>query len=63
MAKVHRLMQHIKEADRKFGLSKEFINEQKRIQRAKENGELDVGNAWGGPSDLIFDQDEDVMAD
>ena len=62
MAKVQSLMQHIKEADRKFGLSKEYIAESKLRARAKENGEIG-GEQWSAPPETAFDHDEDVMGD
>ena len=60
---VKALTVHIKEADRKYGLSKEYLQETKRVRKFKEiSNELDGGNSWNTPGDP-FDHDEDVMAD
>lgn len=63
MAKVQRLMTHLKEADRKFGLSKEYISEQKRTAKGNENGLTGGEGSWAPPPDFTFEHDEDVMAD
>ena len=61
MRKIQQLHAHIKEADRKFGLSKEFIAELKRVSKNKENGGA-FEESWV-PPEQIFEQDEDVMLD
>ena len=63
MAKVHRLMQQIKEADRKLGLSKEYTQELRRARDSKQNGQPDSVDAWSGNAEPAIDLEEDMMAD
>ena len=62
--KIKLLMEHIREADRKLSLNKDYIADAKKSKRARQNG-LEVAgeeNPWMMHGDA-FDQDEDMMAD
>ncbi|KAL9104707.1 MAG: hypothetical protein Q9163_000385 [Psora crenata] len=61
--RIRALQSHVKEADRKYGLSKEYIQEVKRLTKAKDGvaGNED-GSPWYAPG-YEFDHDEDMMAD
>jgi len=59
--KTEILMEHVKEQDRKLGLSKEYIQNAKRVKSKKgENG--DEAMNWMA-AHTEFDNDEDMMAD
>ncbi|KAL9129144.1 MAG: hypothetical protein Q9217_002319 [Psora testacea] len=61
--KVKALIAHIKATDRKYGLSKEYIQEVKRVKKTKEAGAaLEDGNSWHAPGNSLA-HDEDMMAD
>ena len=68
--KVRLLRVHVREADRKFGVSREYIQEAKRVRKGKESagigggagGEMG-GETWGALSNEAFDADEDLMGD
>lgn len=61
--RVRALMEHVREADRKLGLSKEYIQEAKKMKKGKNGeGNGEDGNAFPGPGDA-FDHDEDMMGD
>ena len=62
MAKIQQLHTHIKEVDRKFGLSKEYIAEKKRAGKKQENGGNTFEESWL-PPEQAFEHDEDVMRD
>ena len=63
MARVKNLMTHVKEADRKYSVSKEYIQEAKRNKRGKENNPGGEENSsWAPPNDA-FEHDEDIMVD
>ncbi len=58
------LSNHVKELDRKMGLSKEYIDWAKKAQRSKElspNGDLEPSHSHG-PDEYAPD-DEDMMGD
>ncbi len=59
--RVKTLMEHVREADRRLGLSKEFIQEAKKARLARLDGE--GGSHPSGSQDNPFDQDEDMMAE
>ena len=60
--KIQAVVAHVKEADRKYGLSKEYIQEAKRVKKGKEAGTgHEDGNPWIPAADG-FDHDEDMMA-
>ena len=62
--KIKSLMEHIREADRKLSLNKDYIAEAKKAKKARQNG-LEGGgdeNAWMAHTDA-YDHDEDMMAD
>ena len=63
MARVKTLMTHIKEADRKYGVSKEYIQEVKQIMKGKENAPSGEDGASWAPPNEAFDHDEDIMAE
>ena len=62
IVKVQNLMLHAREADRKFGLSKEYVIEAKHKAKVKEVGEAG-GDQWAMPPESAFDHDEDVMGE
>ena len=57
-------MEHIREADRKLGLNKDYIAEAKKAKKARQNGHEGGGdeNAWMVHNDA-YEHDEDMMAD
>ena len=62
--KVKSLMEHIREADRKLSLNKDYIAEAKKAKKTRLmdlEGGMDE-NAWMTPGDG-YEQDEDIMAD
>ena len=64
--KIMSLMEHIREADRKLSLNKDYVAEAKKAKKARQNG-LEGGgdenaNAWTAYTDA-YDHDEDMMAD
>lgn len=62
--KIKSLMEHVREADRKLSLKKDYIAEAKKAKRARQNG-LEGGreeNAYMAHTD-IYEHDEDMMAD
>ena len=62
--KISMLMEDVREADRQFGLSKEYITDGRKHKKAKENGHGDE-DAIPGLSlhQDNFPQDEDMMED
>ena len=61
--KIRALIAHVKEADRKYGLSKDYTQEMKRATKGKEAGVgFEEGNPWSVGGDA-FDHEEDIMAD
>ncbi|MCJ1452493.1 hypothetical protein MMC28_002836 [Mycoblastus sanguinarius] len=58
--KVQTLMDHIREADRKLSLSKDYIAEAKKAKKIGPGGEAEA--AWAMHNEG-FDQDEDMMGD
>ncbi len=64
LARTTMLSNHVKELDRKMGLSKEYIDWAKKAQKSKElspNGDLDPSH-FHGPDDFA-PEDEDMMED
>lgn len=62
--KINTLMEHIREADRKLSLSKDYIAEAKRAKKSRLNG-LEGGaeeSPWMMHGD-VYEHDEDMMAD
>lgn len=62
--KITSLMEHIREADRKLSLNKDYISEVKKGKKARLNG-VEGGaeeNPWTMQGD-IYEHDEDMMAD
>lgn len=62
--KIKSLMEHVREADRKLSLKKDYIAEAKKAKKARQNG-LEGGgeeNAYMAHTD-IYEHDEDMMAD
>ena len=62
--KIKTLMEHIREADRKLSLNKDYIAEAKKAKKARQN-DLEGGgdeHAWGLHGDA-YEHDEDMMAD
>lgn len=59
------LTDHVREADRQFGVSKEYIQEvkkAKKLQEGGQGGEETMAGEFSLHSD-VFSQDEDMMAD
>ena len=57
-------MEHIREADRKLNLNKDYIAEAKKVKKARQNLVEGGGdeNAWTAHTDA-YEHDEDMMAD
>lgn len=63
-AKVEQLAKHVREADRRLALQREyvdFVRRNKRADAAGASGFEDPMDVWDGPE--TGDQDEDMMAD
>ena len=62
--KIKSLMEHIREADRKLNLNKDYIAEAKKVKKARQNLVEGGGdeNAWTAHTDA-YEHDEDMMAD
>ena len=62
--KIKFLMDHIREADRKLSLNKDYIAEAKKAKKARQNGQEGGGeeNPWLAHGDA-YEHDEDMMAD
>ena len=62
--KITMLMDDVREADRQFGFSKEYISDAKKAKKMKESGQGDDESmpVFSLHQD-IFPQDEDMMAD
>lgn len=55
-------MDHVRETDRKLGLSNDYIKDAKKKNKEKtDNGEN--GNSYSHSGIDIYEQDEDMMAD
>ena len=59
--KIEKLMGHIREADRKLSLSKEYIGDLRKKKKQNGDGGVD-GSSWLNQPEG-YDQDEDMMAD
>jgi hypothetical protein len=56
------LLDHVRETDRKLGLSNDYIKDAKKRNKEKtDNGEN--GNSYSHSVMDIYEQDEDMMAD
>lgn len=63
--KIKSLMEHIREADRKLSLNKDYIAEAKKAKKTRLNdleGGMDEG-PWMAHSGDAYEHDEDMMAD
>ena len=62
--KINILMEHIREADRKLGLNRDYVSEAKKAKKTNLN-DLEGGmeeSSWLAPGDA-YEHDEDMMAD